>query len=51
MRKAKKISVSLNEEILEKGKALAEKRGIPSFSAFVSVLIAEESNRKERGKN
>lgn len=48
MKKAKKLSISLNEEIINKGKALADQRGIPSFSAFLSVLIAEEHNRKTK---
>jgi hypothetical protein len=50
MKKAKKLSISLNEEIISKGKALADQRGIPSFSAFLSVLIAEEDVRKRKEK-
>ena len=51
MNNAKKISISLNEEIIEKGKMLATERGIPHFSTLLSVLIAEEyQRRKEKRK-
>ena len=50
MGNAKKISISLNEKIIEQGKALAEHRGIPHFSTFISVLIAEEEKRQRKEK-
>lgn len=51
MGNAKKISISLNEKIIEQGKVLAERRGIPHFSTFISVLIAEEEKRQRKEKN
>ena len=50
MSSVKKISISLNEKILEQGKALAERRGIPHFSTLISVLIAEEEQRQRKEK-
>ena len=50
MSSVKKISISLNEKILEQGKNLAEQRGIPHFSTLISVLIAEEEQRLKRMK-
>ena len=47
MTNAKKISISLNSEILKKGKARAEEMGIP-FSTYLSILISNDNNKKER---
>lgn len=50
MGRVRKISISLDEKILETGKALAELRGIPHFSTMISVLIAEEEKRQRKEK-
>lgn len=42
-----KIHISLANEIYEKGKEMAEKLGIP-FSTYLSVLIANDTNKKNR---
>lgn len=48
MSKKVKIHISLATEIYEKGKAEADKMGIP-FSTYLSVLIAKDiANSKER---
>jgi hypothetical protein len=46
-----KIHISLANEIYEKGKAEAERIGIP-FSTYLSVLIAKENakTKERRGK-
>lgn len=45
MSNSKKISISLNSEILKKGKARAEEMGIP-FSTYLSILISNDTKRK-----
>lgn len=45
MSKKVKVHISLVTEIFEKGKASAEKLGIP-FSTYVSVLIAKDTIKK-----
>ena len=45
MSKKVKIHISLSTEIYEKGKATADKLGIP-FSTYLSVLIAKDTTRK-----
>lgn len=48
MQNAKKIGISLNREILEKGKANAREMGIP-FSTYLSILISnDKTKRKEK---
>lgn len=49
MSRRTKINISLLTEIYEKGKAEAEKLGIP-FSTYVSVLIAKDTNDKKNRK-
>jgi predicted DNA binding CopG/RHH family protein len=49
MSKKVKIHISLATEIYEKGKAEAERMGIP-FSTYMSVLIAKDNTSKERKK-
>ena len=41
-----KIHISLATEIYEKGKAEAERMGIP-FSTYVSVLVAKDNTQKK----
>ena len=45
MSKKVKIHISLATEIYEKGKAEADKMGIP-FSTYLSVLIAKDTTEK-----
>ena len=45
MSKKIKIHISLSTEIYEKGKAEADKMGIP-FSTYLSVLIAKDTTEK-----
>ncbi len=45
MSKKVKIHISLVDEIYEKGKAMADRLGIP-FSTYVSVLIAKDNTQK-----
>lgn len=47
MSNAKKICISLNGEVLKKGKAKAEEMGIP-FSTYLSILISNDTKKKER---
>jgi predicted DNA binding CopG/RHH family protein len=49
MSKKIKVNISLATVIYEKGKAEAERLGIP-FSTYVSVLIAKESAEKNNKK-
>lgn len=46
MSKKVKIHISLVGEIYEKGKAEADKLGIP-FSTYLSVLIANDTKKKK----
>ena len=48
MSKKVKIHISLATEIYEKGKERADELGIP-FSTYLSVLIANDTNKKKRG--
>lgn len=45
MSKKVKINISLAPEIYDKGKAEAERMGIP-FSTYLSVLIAKDTTQK-----
>lgn len=45
MSKKVKINISLAPEIYDKGKAEAERLGIP-FSTYLSVLIAKDTTQK-----
>lgn len=47
MSNAKKICISLNGEVLKKGKAKSEEMGIP-FSTYLSILISNDTKKKER---
>jgi predicted DNA binding CopG/RHH family protein len=47
MQNAKKISISLNGEILEKGKANAKQMGIP-FSTYLSILISNDKRKEKK---
>ena len=47
MSKKVKTNISLAKEIYDKGKEMSEALGIP-FSTYLSVLIAKDSNTKER---
>lgn len=49
MQNAKKIHISLNGEILEKGKANAKEMGIP-FSTYLSILISNDKKAKRKEK-
>lgn len=49
MSKKIKVNISLATEIYEKGKAEAERLGIP-FSTYVSVLIAKDNTEKKNKK-
>jgi predicted DNA binding CopG/RHH family protein len=49
MQNAKKIHISLNNEILEKGKANAREMGIP-FSTYLSILISNDKKVKRKEK-
>ena len=44
-----KIHISLASEIYEKGKAEAERMGIP-FSTYLSVLIAKDNTKSQERK-
>jgi predicted DNA binding CopG/RHH family protein len=44
-----KIHISLATEIYDKGKERADELGIP-FSTYLSVLIANDTNKKEKRK-
>ena len=47
MSKKVKIHISLANEIYEKGKAEADKLGIP-FSTYLSVLIANNTHKNKK---
>jgi predicted DNA binding CopG/RHH family protein len=47
MSNAEKLSISLNGEILKKGKARAKEMGMP-FSTYLSYLISKDVNEKEK---
>ena len=49
MSKKVKIHISLATEIYDKGKERADELGIP-FSTYISVLIANDTNKKEKRK-
>lgn len=46
MSKKVKVNISLSPEIYDKGKAEAERLGIP-FSTYVSVLVAKDNTQKK----
>ena len=46
---AKKVHISLNGEVLEKGKANAKEMGIP-FSTYLSILISNDKRVKRKEK-
>lgn len=46
MSKKVKIHISLATEIYDKGKAEAERLGIP-FSTYISVLVAKDNTQKK----
>jgi predicted DNA binding CopG/RHH family protein len=47
MSNAKKICISLNGEVLKKGKAKAEEMGIP-FSTYLSILISNDKRKEKK---
>lgn len=49
MSKKVKVNISLSPEIYEKGKAEADRMGIP-FSTYLSVLIAKDTTAKNNKK-
>lgn len=49
MSKKIKVNISLTAEIYDKGKAEAEKMGIP-FSTYMSVLISKDTTEKTNRK-
>ena len=46
MSKKVKVHISLATEIYDKGKAEAERLGIP-FSTYISVLVAKDNTQKK----
>ena len=46
MSKKVKVNISLSTEVYDKGKAEAERLGIP-FSTYVSILVAKDNASKK----